>query len=165
MKKIVTLLVSGMLALTLCSFSLSEWTSKALDIASATVSAGASEATSVGQKCGNAVKNLYNQYKADGKLNMKNISNITALATLATNVTEIKENIKNADFYKDLANGLIAGSQNIINKENVEQVVSNLTNTDLSALSSIATSAKSEVKQATTDITSILELLKQAKAE
>lgn len=163
MKKIVTLLVSGIITLTLCSFSLSEWTSKALEVASATVSAGASEATSVGQKCGNAVKTLYNQYKADGKLNLKNISNITALATIATNASEIKENIKNADFYKDLANGLIVGSQNLINKENVEQVVSSLTNTDLSALTNIATSAKTEVKQATSDITELMSLLQQVK--
>lgn len=163
MKKIVTLLVSGIITFSLCSFNLSEWTSKALEVASATISAGASEATSVGQKCGNAVKNLYNQYKADGKLNLKNINNITSLATLATNATQIKENIKNADFYKDLTNGLITGSQNLINKENVEQVVTNLTNVDLSALTNMATSAKSEVKQATSDITELMSLLQQVK--
>jgi hypothetical protein len=163
MKKIVTLLVSGIITFSLCSFNLSEWTSKALEVASATISAGASEATSVGQKCGNAVKNLYNQYKADGKLNLKNINNITSLATLATNATQMKDNIKNADFYKDLTNGLITGSQNLINKENVEQVVSNLTNVDLSALTNMATSAKSEVKQATSDITDLLSLLQQVK--
>lgn len=163
MKKIVTLLVSGIITFSLCSFNLSEWTSKALEVASATISAGASEATSVGQKCGNAVKNLYNQYKADGKLNLKNINNITSLATLATNATEIKENLQNADFYKDLTNGLITGSQNLINKENVEQVVSNLTNVDLSALTNMATSAKSEVKQASSDITELLSLLQQVK--
>jgi hypothetical protein len=163
MKKIITLLVSGIITFSLCSFNLSEWTSKALEVASATISAGASEATSVGQKCGNAVKNLYNQYKADGKLNLKNINNITSLATLATNATQMKDNIKNADFYKDLTNGLITGSQNLINKENVEQVVSNLTNVDLSALTNMATSAKSEVKQATSDITDLLSLLQQVK--
>lgn len=163
MKKMVTLLVSGMLTLSLCSFNLSEWTSSALEIASATVSAGASEATSVGQKCGNAVKNLYNQYKADGKLNLKNISNIASLATIASSATEIKENLQNADFYKDLTNGLITGSQNLINKENVEQVVTSLTNTDLSALTNIATSAKSEVKEASSNITDLLGLLQQVK--
>lgn len=163
MKKIVTLLVSGIITFSLCSFNLSEWTSKALEVASATISAGASEATSVGQKCGNAVKNLYNQYKADGKLNLKNISNIASLATIATNATQIKDNIKNADFYKDLTNGLITGSQNLINKENVEQVVTSLTNTDLSALTNIATSAKSEVKEASSNITDLLGLLQQVK--
>ena len=163
MKKIVTLLVSGIITFSLCSFNLSEWTSKALEVASATISAGASEATSVGQKCGNAVKNLYNQYKVDGKLNLKNINNITSLATLATNATQIKDNIKNADFYKDLTNGLITGSQNLINKENVEQVVTSLTNTDLSALTNIATSAKSEVKEASSNITDLLGLLQQVK--
>jgi hypothetical protein len=85
------------------------------------------------------------------------------LATLATNATQMKDNIKNADFYKDLTNGLITGSQNLINKENVEQVVSNLTNVDLSALTNMATSAKSEVKQATSDITDLLSLLQQVK--
>ena len=163
MKKIVTLLVSGIITFSLCSFNLSEWTSKALEVASATVSAGASEATSVGQKCGNAVKNLYNQYKADGKLNLKNISNIASLATIASSATEIKENLQNADFYKDLTNGLITGSQNLINKENVEQVVTSLTNTDLSALTNIATSAKSEVKEASSNITDLLGLLQQVK--
>lgn len=163
MRKIVTLLVTSILTLSLCSFSLSEWTSKALDVASATVSAGASEATSVGQKCGNALKNLYNQYKADGKLNLKNITNITSLATIASNASAIKENIKNADFYKDLANGLITGSQNLINKSNVEQVVSSLTNTDLSALTNKVTAAKSDVKAATNDITELMSLLQQVK--
>ncbi len=162
MKKIVSLIISSMVILSLCSFDLSSWTSKALDIASATVSAGASEATSVGQKCGSAIRNLYNQYKADGKMDIKNIKNITAMATLATNVNAIKENIKNTDFYKDLANGLIAGSQNIINKENVEQVVTSLAGTELSALTNAATAAKSEVKAATSNVTDILNLLKQA---
>lgn len=163
MKKLAILLVSGIITLSLCSFSLSEWTSKALDVASATVSAGASEATSVGQKCGNALKNLYNQYKADGKLNLKNITNITSLATLASNASAIKDNIKNADFYKDLANGLITGSQNLINKDNVEQVVSSLTNTDLSALTNKVTAAKSDVKTATNDITQLMSLFQQVK--
>ena len=49
-----------------------------------------STATSNGKAAGVALKSLYTQYKADGKLNMQNVGNIVNLATLANNLKGLK---------------------------------------------------------------------------
>ena len=49
-----------------------------------------SAATSNGRAAGAALKSLYAQYKADGKLDMSNFNNIMNLATLANNTKDLK---------------------------------------------------------------------------
>ena len=60
-------------------------------------------ATSEGQAAGVALKALYTQYKADGKLDMANLTNIMNLATLANNVKDLKGQTNKSAFYKDFA--------------------------------------------------------------
>ena len=108
-----------------------------------TVSAG----TTNGQAAGVALKGLYTQYKADGKLDMGNLTNLMNLATLASNVQGLKGQTNKSAFYKDFAAGLITGSNNLVTSKNSTSVMSGLTNlvnnVDLSGLTSKAASASS----------------------
>ena len=113
-----------------------------------TVSAG----TTNGQAAGAALKALYGQYKADGKVDMSNLNNIINLATLANNIKQLKGQTDKSAFYKDFAAGLITGSNNLVTSKNSTSVMSGLTNlvnnVDLSGLTSKAADASSTVSNA-----------------
>ena len=113
-----------------------------------------SAATSNGKQAGAALKSLYTQYKADGKMDMSNLTNIMNLATLANNVQGLKGQDNKTAFYKDFASGLILGSGNLVTQVNSEAVVEGLTglveNVDLSALTTSATSAAEKAASAIT---------------
>lgn len=95
-----------------------------------------------GQAAGAALKSLYAQYKADGKMDMTNFNNIINLATLANNVKGLKGQSNKSSFYKDFAAGLILGSGNLVSQTNSANVMSGLTglvnNVDLSGLQNVA---------------------------
>lgn len=141
----------------------------------ATTETAAPTATTNGQAAGAALKSLYTQYKADGKLDMANITNIMNLATLANNVKDLKGQTNKSAFYKDFATGLVAGSNNLITSGNSNAVMSGLSNlvnnVDLTALQGKATDVVSNVttkgtaalenaNQIATSVTSILNLFK-----
>ena len=141
----------------------------------ATTETAAPTATTNGQAAGAALKALYSQYKADGKLDMANLSNIMNLATLANNVKDLKGQTNKSAFYKDFATGLVAGSNNLITSSNSNAVMSGLSklvnNVDLTALQGKATDVVSNVttkgtaalenaNQIATSVTSILNLFK-----
>lgn len=111
-----------------------------------------SAATSNGKQAGAALKSLYTQYKADGKMDMSNLTNIMNLATLANNVQGLKGQDNKTAFYKDFASGLILGSGNLVTQVNSAAVVEGLTglveNVDLSALTTTATSATEKAASA-----------------
>lgn len=132
-----------------------------------------------GQKAGAALKSLYTQYKADGKVDMSNLTTLTNLATLATNVQDLKGQSDKSVFYKDFAKGLVLGSDNLVTDSMSSSVMSGLSNlannVDLSSLTSSATSsianslttvstkADTAVENATeiaTSVTNILNLFK-----
>ena len=113
-----------------------------------TETTAASAATSNGQAAGAALKALYTQYKADGKIDLSNINNIMNLAALANNVKDLKGQTNKSAFYKDFAAGLILGSNNLVTNNNSTSVMNGLTNlvnnVDLSGLTAKAeTSAAS----------------------
>ncbi len=97
-----------------------------------------STATSKGKAAGVALKSLYTQYKADGKLNMQNVGNIVNLATLANNLKDLKGQSDKSAFYKDFASGLVTGSGNLVNDSNSGAVMGGLAglvnNVDLSGI-------------------------------
>lgn len=105
-------------------------------------------ATVNGQAAGAALKSLYTQYKADGKLDVTNLTNIVNLTTLASNVKGLKGLTDKSTFYKDFAAGLIVGSNNLITQNNSTAVMSGLTNlvnnVDLSALTDKAADAQQQ---------------------
>ena len=95
-------------------------------------------ATTNGKAAGAALRALYTQYKADGKMDMANLTNIANLATLASNVQDLKGQTDKSAFYKDFVAGLISGSNNLVTESNSTSVMSGLTslveNVDLSGL-------------------------------
>ena len=99
-------------------------------------------ATSDGQAAGVALKALYGQYKADGKLDMSNLTNLMNLAALATSVQNLKGQTDKTTFYKDFVKGLISGSNNLVNENNSTSIMSGLqnlvNNVDLSGLTASA---------------------------
>ena len=103
------------------------------------------EATTNGKAAGAALKALYAQYKADGKIDMSNLTNIMNVATLANNVKGLKGQSNKGEFYKDFASGLVMGSGSLVNESNTSSVMDGLTNLvnnfDLSGLQDKATSA------------------------
>ena len=129
-----------------------------------------SEATATvnGQAAGAALKALYTQYKADGKLNITNLTNIANITTLASNVNGLKGQTDKSSFYKDFAIGLVAGSNNLVTEDTSASVMSGLTslanNVDLSNIAGILgnakTSSSGEASELTSSLTSILGLLK-----
>lgn len=104
-----------------------------------------STGTANGQAAGTALKGLYKQYKADGKLDMKNLNNIANAATFAANVKGLKGMSDKKTFYKEFVSGLILGSDNLVNENNSTTVMSGITslvnNVDLSSLTSGLTSS------------------------
>lgn len=113
-----------------------------------TVSAG----TTNGQAAGAALKGLYTQYKADGKLDMSNLNNIINLTTLANNIKDLKGMSNKSAFYKEFAAGLVTGSNNLVTSNNSTSVMNGLSNlvnnVDLSGLTDKASSASSAVSSA-----------------
>jgi hypothetical protein len=99
-------------------------------------------ATSDGQAAGVALKALYGQYNADGKLDMSNLTNLMNLAALATSVQNLKGQTDKTTFYKDFVKGLISGSNNLVNADNSTSIMSGLqnlvNNVDLSGLTASA---------------------------
>lgn len=114
-------------------------------------------ATTNGKAAGAALKSLYTQYKADGKMDMSNLTNIMNLATLANNVKDLKGQTDKSAFYKDFAAGLILGSGSLITQTNSTAVMNGLTdlvsNVDLSGLTTAATSATDKAASALTAAT------------
>lgn len=150
MKRIITILV------TLAAFVAFESTADAQLLknlfkkatTTATTPTQNTTANTNGQAAGAALKSLYSQYKADGKLDMANLNNLMNLATLATNVQGLKGQTNKSAFYKDFAAGLILGSNNLVSNNNSTSVMNGLTNlvnnVDLSGLTAKAeTSAAS----------------------
>ncbi len=104
----------------------------------------ASAGTTGGQASGAALKNLYTQFQADGKLDVTNISNVVNLATLANGIQGLKNQDDKSAFYADFAKGLVLGSGNLISNTtapSITNTLSGLANTDLSALTNAATAA------------------------
>ena len=101
-----------------------------------------------GQQAGAALKTLYGQYKADGKLDMTNLNNIVNLATLAKNIEGLKGQSDKTAFYKDFAPGLILGSNNLVTNTTSNVVTNALAglagNVNLSDLTTKATNATSK---------------------
>lgn len=140
-----------------------------------TETTAASAAISNGQAAGAALKALYTQYKADGKIDLSNINNIMNLAALANNVKDLKGKTNKSAFYKDFAAGLVTGSNSLVTSSNSTAVMNGLSklvnNVDLTALQGKASevvenvttkgsAALEDANQIATSVSSILKLLK-----
>ncbi|MBO4519434.1 MAG: hypothetical protein J5704_05285 [Paludibacteraceae bacterium] len=92
-----------------------------------TTTQNSNAAMSAGQGAGNALMNLYNQYKADGnKYDYKNMQNALNTVTLIANCEGLKDNFKNTTYLKEFGKGLVASSLGLVTQDNVEQVTNSL---------------------------------------
>ena len=174
MKRIITIIIA------VAAFLAAEHTADAqflknLFKKATTETTAASAATSNGQAAGAALKALYTQYKADGKIDLSNINNIMNLAALANNVKDLKGKTNKSAFYKDFAAGLVTGSNSLVTSSNSTAVMNGLSklvnNVDLTALQGKASevvenvttkgsAALEDANQIATSVSSILKLLK-----
>jgi hypothetical protein len=142
MKRILTILVAMSAFLAAENTADAQLLKKLLGGKSETATETVSAATTNGQAAGAALKALYTQYKADGKLDMGNLTNLMNLTTLATNIQGLKGQSNKSAFYIDFVKGLVTGSNNLVTESNSASVMSGLTNlvnnVDLSALTASA---------------------------
>jgi hypothetical protein len=127
-----------------------------------------SESYTAGQQSGVALKALYNQYKADGKLDFSNLSNVANILNISAQVQKLTQADKDSVSFTDFSKGLIEGSVNLVNELNAEQVtetlVSKLGNIDTTKLNETADKAQtavSNVSSAASSIMDVLSLFKQ----
>lgn len=120
-----------------------------------------SESYTAGQQSGVALKALYTQYKADGKLDFSNINNLLNMVNLSAQVQKITKAEKGTVDYSEFGKGLVAGSVNLVNDINKEQVVNVLTQqlskVDTSKITEVAGQAQTTVNTVTESINSVKE--------
>ena len=92
-----------------------------------TATTGTNAAQTAGQGVGNALLNLYNQYKADGnKYDYKNMQNAVNTITLLANCEGLKDNYKNKNYLSEFGRGMIASSLGLVTQDNVDSVTNSL---------------------------------------
>lgn len=120
-----------------------------------------SESYTAGQQSGVALKALYAQYKADGKLDFSNINNLLNIVNLSAQVQKVTKAEEGTVDYTDFGKGLIAGSVNLVNDINKDQVVNVLTQqlakVDTSKITEVAGQAQTTVNNVTESINSVKE--------
>ena len=158
-------------------------TGKSTETAAPAAAETTSEGTISGKTAGIALRALFTQYKADGKLDMGNVNNLLNLTALANNIKGLKDQNNKTTFYKDFASGLVSGSNNLVTTANSTTVMDGLKNivdnVDLSALTQkaevaattvsdkVATAtekantAASNVNEIATAVTNILDIFKK----
>ena len=120
-----------------------------------------SESYTAGQQSGVALKALYAQYKADGKLDFSNLNNLLNMVNLSAQVQKITKAEKGTVDYSEFGKGLVAGSVNLVNDINKDQVVNVLTQqlakVDTSKITEVAGQAQTTVNNVTESINSVKE--------
>ena len=120
-----------------------------------------SESYTAGQQSGVALKALYAQYKADGKLDFSNINNLLNIVNLSAQVQKVTKAEEGTVDYTDFGKGLIAGSVNLVNELNQEKVVNVLTQQlskiDTTKITEAADKAQTTVNTVTESIANVKE--------
>jgi hypothetical protein len=120
-----------------------------------------SESYTAGQQSGVALKALYTQYKTDGKLDFSNLNNLLNIVNLSAQVQKITKAEKGTVDYSEFGKGLVAGSVNLVNDLNKDQVVNVLTQqlakVDTSKITEVAGQAQTTVNNVTESINSVKE--------
>ena len=124
MKKVFIVVIASLL-MSSCGLTKTA-TSSSTTTPQTAAAAPAQTAVSSGQGAGNALLNLYNQYKADGKFDYQNMQNILNAVTLIANCEGLKTNYKDKEYLKDFGKGMIASSLGLVTQDNVETVTNSL---------------------------------------
>ena len=87
----------------------------------------ATTALSSGQGAGDALYNLYQQFRADGnRYDLQNMQNVLNTVTLIANCQGLKNNYKDKAYLSDFGKGMIAGSLGLVTRNNVDKVTNSL---------------------------------------
>ena len=126
MKKV--LFISAMvMMMTGCGMMTNSSSTNAQPSAAAPQTTAPATALSAGQGAGNAMLQLYNQYKADGnKYDYTNMQNMLNTVTLVANCEGLKNNYKDKTYLKEFGQGMISSSLGLITQNNVETVTNSL---------------------------------------
>lgn len=178
MKK--TFILAATAIMLLCSFSLKNlFGSKSTtttqttteQVAATTAEAVTTAATTTnveGKAAGAALKSLYSQYKADGKFDYSNLNNIMNTISLLDNCKKLKSNVKNGDYWKSFASGLILGSDNLVTEDMADGItdklntmMENVDTTKLEKAKDNTIAAASTVATCANSVSSLLGLFKK----
>ena len=126
MKKILCLSVAVMM-MAGCGFMKNSTSSNAPQTTNTAATNVASNALSAGQGAGNALMQLYNQYKADGnKYDYKNMQNALNTVTLLANCEGLKNNYKDKTYLSEFGKGMVASSLGLVTQNNVQNIANSL---------------------------------------
>lgn len=135
------------------------------DAINSAVATNNSTSFNAGSQSGVALKALYNQYKADGKLDLSNLSNVANILNVAAQAQQIKNAEKGSVNYTDFSKGLVEGATGLISDVNADAVVDGLKQAVASKVDSEkVTEATDKAQTAATNIaataSSITEIIK-----
>lgn len=115
---------------------------------------------SAGESAGAALRDIYDQYKADGKIDLQNVRTIKNVTVLANSIQGLKGQKITGSFCKDFAKGLVTGSKSLFSSSVSTNVTKDLlgmaNNIDFSSL--IGGQKKEEPKQNSTVISQASEV-------
>ena len=139
------------------------------DAINSAVATNNSTSFNAGSQSGVALKALYNQYKADGKLDLSNLSNVANILNVAAQAQQIKNAEKGSVNYTDFSKGLVEGATGLISDVNADAVVDGLKQAVASKVDSEkvteatdkAQTAATNISQTATSIMEVIKLFKQ----
>ena len=149
--------------------SASQVESSVKDAINSAVATNNSASFNAGNQSGVALKALYNQYKADGKLDLSNLSNVANIMNVATQAQQIKNAEKGSVNYTDFSKGLVEGATGLISDVNADAVVDGLKQAVASKVDTEkvteatdkAQTAATNISQTATSIMEVIKLFKQ----
>jgi len=105
------------------------------------------EGTTAGAACGKVLSSLYTQYKSTGKVDVNNATTLLSIGELSTSIGSLKNNMKNTSYLGTFAQGIVSGSNGLVNSNNSMSTVSSLLS--LSSLSNITSTTPASSSTAT----------------
>lgn len=115
-------------------------------------------AKTVGTIVGEILAVLFSKYKNKSLLDLADSSTLENLASLGENLRLLKENENDKSYMKSFTKALVAGSDNLVTKENSAAIVESLL--ELGELGNIKASVPASALKATTAISGLTKLIK-----
>lgn len=113
-------------------------------LSSCAVLKSVAQASTIGSSTGSALSTILSVLKATGGIDLSNLGNIINLGTILTGASTLSDATQ--DYTDGFAKGLISGSSNLVNANNVAKVMSRLkglAKTDTSSILKAAATANS----------------------
>jgi len=121
----------------------------------------ATTTTSEAENVGSSIKSLYTSYKANESLDLTDLSTLVSMKTIVEGAQNYKTNSTDADYYQSFVSGIIGGSDNLVNSDNVTSVLSSLedvSETTTTAVDEEVTATASSLENSVSSIKSLLSI-------